>query len=147
MFQVIILWICVTVLSFISLADGQSLAPEATASIDATNQYLEQVECVQRCIWHHGASDDVVDYVGCGSPFLNGCICNTAEASAASSFLTSCVIANCTSNSNDVTSAVSVYSIYCAGDATVPTTSSSAASSTNGQCIYIWHGNTNSNLS
>jgi len=134
MFHVILLRASILALSFISQTIGQSVAqPAATASIFASNQYLEQVECVQNCIWHHGASNDVVDFVGCGSPFLNGCICNPSEASSASSFLTSCVLANCTSNSNDVTSAVSVYSVYCAGDATVPTTTSesSVSSSTN----------------
>lgn len=110
-----------------------TLISSATASIDQTNEYLGQVVCVQRCIWEHGGYDDVVDYIGCGSPYLNGCICQAALSLSASSFLSSCVVANCTSAPEEVVSAVSVYSAYCAGSATVAAQTTTASVQLTGQ--------------
>jgi hypothetical protein len=71
-----------------------------------------------------GASDDVRDFIGCGSPWLNGCVCNPSSSSSISSFLSTCVIANCSSATSEVRSALSVYSVYCVGDVTLATSTS-----------------------
>ncbi|KAH0536056.1 hypothetical protein FGG08_007037 [Glutinoglossum americanum] len=107
------------------LVSGAGLQPELTASIVSTTEYLLQLSCVQNCIWHQGAYDDVVDYIGCGHPYLNGCVCSSDLASSATSFLSSCISASCVSKPDAITHALSVYSVYCNGDASVLTTSDS----------------------
>ena len=93
----------------------------ATASIKDTIEYLEQVNCVRNCIWDNEASYDVRNFIGCGSPWLNGCICNPHSSSSISLFLTTCVMAACSSATASVSSAVLVYSEYCIGDVTLAT--------------------------
>ena len=111
----------------ISVVKGQATA---TASIENTIGYLEQVECVRDYIWNPGAADDVRDFLGCGSPWLNGCICNPSSSSSISSFLSNCVMASCASATSSVGDAISVYSVYCVNGGTVLTiTSDNEASS------------------
>ena len=104
-----------------SIVKGQATA---TASIENTIEYLEQVNCVRNCIWHPSASNDVVDFIGCGSPWLNGCICNPSSSSSISSFLSTCIIANCSSATSEIRSAIFVNSGYCIGDVTLATITS-----------------------
>jgi hypothetical protein len=122
----------------ISVVKGQAVA---TASIENTIEYLEQVNCVRNCIWNPGASDDVRDFIGCGSPWLNGCICNPSSSSSISSFLSTCVMASCSSATSNVRNAISVYSVYCVEGGTVLTVTSdneaSSPTSTMGKLMAI----------
>jgi hypothetical protein len=117
----------------ISVVKGQAVA---TASIENTIEYLEQVNCVRNCIWNPGASDDVS-----GSPWLNGCICNPSSSSSISSFLSTCVMASCSSATSNVRNAISVYSVYCVEGGTVLTVTSdneaSSPTSTMGKLMAI----------
>lgn len=111
------------------------LDPVSSASIYYANEFQTQLECVQDCIWHYQAYDDVVVAIGCGRPWTNGCICQPDLSSSVSSFLSTCVVANCSSATRQVTSALSVYSLYCAGSATFPsTTRDISSSSTSKHC-------------
>jgi hypothetical protein len=93
--------------------------------------------CAQSCFVGNGDGDgyltdntpDIEDELGCGFGALNECLCRSDLMVTATSFLSSCVLKEC-SNSNDVTSAVTVYSNYCVLAANGP-----AASTTSGKLI------------
>ena len=108
---------------------------DSKVSILSTDPYEAQRKCVQFCLWHPGATDDLMPYIGCTSPWLNECLCRSDLASSASYFLTSCVNKGCSSAPQDVSRAVSVYDEYCtrnapAANVATPTTNGAAPTAT-----------------
>ncbi|KAH9206147.1 hypothetical protein DL95DRAFT_469887 [Leptodontidium sp. 2 PMI_412] len=91
--------------------------------------------CAQSCLGDP-SGDDVRTGIGCGT--VNGlgqneCYCREDLQPAASSWLSTCVMARCSSNTVDLTSVISLYDNYCATAlAAEATTSGSAATTTGG---------------
>ncbi|KAI9854478.1 MAG: hypothetical protein M1813_000994 [Trichoglossum hirsutum] len=98
-----------------------TMPPESSPAIAVYNDYCTQTtgqdvsivsytayqslpSCVRNCVWHPATGDDLVPFLGCTSPWKNSCYCQTASASSASSFLSSCVVSKC---------AITVYQDYC----------------------------------
>jgi hypothetical protein len=89
--------------------------------------------CAQSCFVGNGDGDgilsdnmpDLGDELDCGFGALNECLCRSDLMVTATSFLSSCVSKEC-SNSNDVTSAVTVYSNYCVIAANGPAASTTS---------------------
>ena len=113
----------------------------ATASIEYTTGYLEQVDCVRNCIWSPNDVEDIRAFIGCGSPVLNGCFCDPNSSLSVSTFLSTCVMASCSSATSNVNTAISVYSSYCVegGDVLTVTSDNEASSptSTTGKLTVI----------
>ena len=98
--------------------------------------------CAQSCFVGNGDGDgilsdntpDIEDELGCGFGALNDCLCRSDLMVTATSFLSSCVSKEC-NNSNDVTSAVTVYSNYCVMAANGPAASTTSCKQIEG--IFI----------
>jgi hypothetical protein len=94
-------------------ANGFSI-PTA-ASIKSYSAYASQPDCVQQCLWHVGALDDLMPAIGCDAPWDNSCLCNSALATSAAAFLSTCVASRCSTGTDapPVTDAISVHVAYC----------------------------------
>jgi hypothetical protein len=92
-----------------------------SVSVRDSTPYLNQRECAKQCIWHVGATDDLIVALGCSSPWVNECYCRADLAPSGSSFLTRCVSSRCSEEKTgvDVGMAVSVWNGYCS-DAGMP---------------------------
>ena len=86
---------------FISLVIGQ-----ATVTIDQTNVYLIQKDCVR------GEMYFLPRRIGCNS-WYNECFCREDTSPLAYSYLSSIIPSLCSSNAVDLTSAIYVYTEYC----------------------------------
>jgi hypothetical protein len=87
----------------------------APVSVSSYGPYIDQRDCVKQCLWHTSATDDLIVAVGCSSPWVNECYCQSEQANTASSFLSSCVASRCSTPSTSpiITSALVVYDDYC----------------------------------
>ncbi|ORY60976.1 uncharacterized protein BCR38DRAFT_412078 [Pseudomassariella vexata] len=86
------------------------------ASLVRHSAYLDQPSCVQLCLWHpNQVTDDLMPNMGCGEPWVNGCLCSTGLATKASSFLSACVASRCgkPTTGPDVGAAVGAFDGYC----------------------------------
>lgn len=99
--------------------------------------------CVQNCLWCgeywllncaggiNGAIG-IVNILSCNN--LDSCACRTDFESSISSYLTTCVNTQCNANTNDLSTAVSLYNGYCGiGGATLdnyPATTAAVAGTT-----------------
>jgi hypothetical protein len=89
-----------------------------TYSIQSVNGYALLRACAQACLWND--LYNLPDKLNCARPVLNACVCRTDLGPSASSFLTTCVNSECSSNSNDLVSAVSLYDSYCIANSYIP---------------------------
>ncbi len=87
------------------------------ASIQSYSAYVSQPNCVQQCVWNpaHLPSDDLMPAIGCSAPWDNSCLCNTALAGTAGTFLSTCIASKCSTgvDAPQVTDALSLYDGYC----------------------------------
>jgi hypothetical protein len=95
------------VLLFLSLVSA-----DGTFTISSLAAYSSQRVCAQGCFF--GGFWNLPYALACQSPYLDSCACRTDLASSASSILSSCINNACSSNTNDIVSAESIYSSYCA---------------------------------
>ncbi|KAH6672477.1 hypothetical protein B0J14DRAFT_701532 [Halenospora varia] len=95
---------------------------DTTVSIISDSSYAQARGCIQLCVWHVGADDDLIVYLGCvnNGGWQNSCYCRADQSSSATYFFSSCVNSRCAySNSNpyDISSyiatATTIYSRYC----------------------------------
>ena len=97
-----------------------SVALAAVASNSVTINSLTDFqglrECARLCLYSgHG---DLGEQLECGddglhTPYLDTCFCRTDLAVDGSSYLTSCINEGCTTNSVDLSGAISVWNSYC----------------------------------
>ena len=87
--------------------------------------------CAQSCIWGSGGS--VADFLGCPGPWYNSCVCNANQQPFVAKNVGNCITTRCT-GTQDVSTAMEVYTNYCAGagygaagQATVAPTTTAAA--------------------
>jgi len=84
----------------------------STVSLSEDNEFKVLQSCEQECIWGT-CCISVADFIGCNSPWYNGCVCDLNMQNAAASHVASCISSQCTSNT-DVSTAMAVYLDYCA---------------------------------
>ena len=103
----------------LSLAHGFALfllaaliSADGTFTITTLPAYTSQRVCAQDCFFQFGWN--LPNALGCQSPYLDSCVCRTDLTSSGSSILNSCINNACSSNSNDISSAESLYLGYCA---------------------------------
>jgi hypothetical protein len=104
----------------------------STVSINNAPDFTLLRQCA--ACWLNGCAGDINDFLGCNH--LNSCFCRTDLSVQATSFLSSVINAKCIPGpaSNDITSAQSIYSRYCATAnelATASTTSPGPSASSN----------------
>lgn len=99
--------------SLLSLAVSQTTA---TVSIYNDSTFKAQRLCALECILcnygTYGQHDCLASTLSCSSPLENECYCRSDLQSAAISYIASCVSSAC-SNTNDVATAVGIYTQYC----------------------------------
>jgi hypothetical protein len=88
------------------------ISADGTFTITAFPAYTSQRVCAQGCFYNYGFN--LPNAIGCQSPYLDSCVCRTDLTSSGSSILSTCVNSACSSNSNDLSSAESIYLGYCA---------------------------------
>jgi hypothetical protein len=88
----------------------------ATVSIYSNPTFTAQRLCAIECILceygTYGQHDCIGTTLSCSSPLENECYCRADLQSAAISYVASCVSSAC-SNTNDVATAVGIYTQYC----------------------------------
>jgi hypothetical protein len=77
-----------------------------------TAQRLCAIECILCEYGTYGQHDCIGTTLSCSSPLENECYCRADLQSAAISYVASCVSSAC-SNTNDVATAVGIYTQYC----------------------------------
>ena len=93
----------------------RAIVPVSIATMIPTTEHV----CVTRCLYYFwwGNYYGVGEPLSCGVPYDNDCWCatNSASASKARSYITSCASTFCAAGdfSNDLTSIHSVYASYC----------------------------------
>jgi hypothetical protein len=98
---------------------------DGTVSIASQPAVQRARPCVQNCLFcgeywllncAGGANGaiGIVNIVSCND--LDSCVCRTDFESSISSYLTTCVNTQCNSNTNDLSTAVSLYNGYCGID-------------------------------
>jgi hypothetical protein len=137
MVQILLLPLLLSV--FYAAVSGQS----NTVTITDFPSYSDLRPCAaQSCIeWKiDGLSEFVLaSAIGCNvqSAPENNCFCRTDLINSAATWLSNCVSSSCSSNTNDITSATSIYLAYCSqagyfpASAQATTTLASIATSTN----------------
>ena len=90
-------------LSFLPLISAQG-----SFTLTSLAAYTSLRACAYQCFGAYGLVYDLQ----CGNPYQDSCVCRTDLTASASTYLSSCVTSSC-SNTNDVTSAVSLYGNYC----------------------------------
>jgi hypothetical protein len=88
------------------------VSADGTFTITSLPAYTSQRVCAQNCFF--GGYWNLPYALGCQSPYLDSCACRTDLTSSGSSILNSCINTACSSNSNDINSAESLYMGYCA---------------------------------
>lgn len=91
--------------SFVS-ADG-------IVSLNSLPAFTSQRTCAQSC-FYSSSYNNVGVYLACAPPVLDSCMCRTDLISIALDYISNCVYYDCTRNSVDINSALSIYSSYCA---------------------------------
>lgn len=125
--------------------------PQAPVTIGSDKILATARACAAKCVSYNGpyycgiaGYYDLGQALACGCASANGCYCNTAYASSATSFLSSCVSAGCVKSVADWTvdlgSMLGLYDNYCktanveptsiSFSATVKTTGASSAATT-----------------
>ncbi|EXJ72523.1 uncharacterized protein A1O5_03669 [Cladophialophora psammophila CBS 110553] len=84
----------------------------STVSLSGDRGFEVLRSCEQECIWGT-CCISVADFIGCNSPWYNGCVCDLNMQNPAASHVASCISSKCASNT-DVSTAVAVYLDYCA---------------------------------
>jgi hypothetical protein len=92
-------------LSFLPLISAQG-----SFTLTSLAAYTSLRACADPCFYANGYG--LVNILSCGAPYQDACVCRTDLTASGSTFLSSCVTSSC-SNTNDVTSAVSLYGSYC----------------------------------
>ncbi|KAL0940263.1 uncharacterized protein CTRU02_203026 [Colletotrichum truncatum] len=115
----------------------------ARVSIYSELAYSTARACAAGCLVYNGqypcglvGYQDLGVALQCGCASINGCYCNTALASSATSYISSCVSKGCSRVDNwsvDMSSMLNLYDSYCAtangGVADAPATTTGAGSS------------------
>ncbi|KAI8635511.1 hypothetical protein F5Y19DRAFT_408078 [Xylariaceae sp. FL1651] len=109
------------------------LAASELASITQSPVYASQRPCAQYCFAGFGNGPDILaEGLGCDTKNpQNECICRPDRQSAGDAYLSDCVGNNCSENTIDINSAVSIYDAYCTGAGflrSTPTTPTSDSS-------------------
>jgi len=95
---------------------------DGTVSIANQPAVTRARPCVQACLWCGqywlincaGGANGAIgigNIVSCNN--LDSCVCRTDFESSISSYLTTCINAQCNANTNDLSTAVSLYNGYC----------------------------------
>ena len=95
-------------------------ASSQPSSVAQQSYYNEQRACVKACIWGFPPTGDLSILLGCPPPWINACFCRADAPQRAASALTKCITSACTDINKptmDLSSALSVYTAYCAGAA------------------------------
>jgi len=106
--SILMLW--ATASLFAARADA-----DRAIALTTSTAFLVQRNCVQSCIWNNGLND-VPRAISCPYPGSDACICRPDLIAPATDFLSSCVASACQGNTVDVTSAINLWTTYCAGD-------------------------------
>ena len=91
-----------------------------TVTIALLTEFQGLRQCARDCLYYgHG---DLGEQLECGddglhTPYLNTCLCRTDLTSDGSSYLTDCINDGCTSNSADLSDAISIWNSYCRSSA------------------------------
>jgi hypothetical protein len=110
---------------FYAAVNGQS----DTVTIADFTSYSDLRPCAaQSCIeWKWAVGSLVLDYylaaaIGCNTNSApeNNCFCRTDLINSGATWLSSCVSSSCSGDTNDVTSATSIYLAYCSQAGYVP---------------------------
>ncbi|KAK1965615.1 hypothetical protein LY78DRAFT_91867 [Colletotrichum sublineola] len=144
-------------LGSVAKTTGGALAP---VTLHSEIAYSTARACAANClvyngIWQCGVNAGYQDLgvaLQCGCQSINGCYCNTALGSSATSYISSCISKGCSKVDNwsvDLTSMLNLYDSYCAtanvavveaqatttieGSASSPTVANAAKSSNIGQ--------------
>ncbi|WQF82529.1 hypothetical protein CDEST_07543 [Colletotrichum destructivum] len=160
-----LLFWAITISSFLFFPLGSvaktTVGALAPVSLHSELAYSTARACAAGCLVHNGiwvcgvnaGYQDLGVALQCGCQSINGCYCNTALASSATSYISSCVSKGCSKVDNwsvDLTSMLNLYDSYCAtanaavdgtpattttadGKASSPTASSVAKSPTDGR--------------
>lgn len=94
------------------------LAGGATQTIASLPAYNQQRPCATPCFWNGDPNNvnagDILGYhLGCKSRASDDCFCRADLALVATSWLSTCVLQGCSSNTLDMSSAFEVYDEYC----------------------------------
>ncbi|KAK6540841.1 hypothetical protein TWF694_008226 [Orbilia ellipsospora] len=126
--------LCLLLSCHLAFVGAQSTALQSLWEIQ---DFVDQRECARPCFTTVNGliTRDIIGQAnGCpGNPAQNKCFCRTDLTAQIVASLSSCVFKGCTSSALDVSSAISIYTEYCAtalGDDTAPSTSTPAPKST-----------------
>ncbi|KYK58634.1 hypothetical protein DCS_05651 [Drechmeria coniospora] len=99
---------------------------EGTQSLSSAKDFSSLRPCAKSCFWRTNFQTRTYDYLGSTlkceltttefqtiSVAMNGCYCRTDLQANAYQSLSRCVSRFCSGNSNDLSSAASIYSSYC----------------------------------
>jgi hypothetical protein len=91
---------------------------DGPVTIESLTAYSVQRLCVQECIWFGlpGGGPGLPGILSCAQPYSDSCMCRTDLTASAISYLSTCVNSLCSSNTVDVSNAVSLYTGYCNSD-------------------------------
>ncbi|OLN93296.1 hypothetical protein CCHL11_08357 [Colletotrichum chlorophyti] len=114
----------------------------APVSVWSELAYSTARACAAGCLVYNGVYpcgvagyQDLGVALQCGCQSINGCFCNTALGSSATSYLSSCISRGCSKVENwsvDLTSMLNLYDSYCA-TANIPVANTAVATTAGGQ--------------
>jgi hypothetical protein len=96
---------------------NNSLAIDAPAQILNYEPYLHLRTCAQPCLGGYATTAQIISVIGCGAPYYDSCYCRGMQDldTQVTSFLSSCVNSQCSSNPMDLSSVFAAYDGYCSG--------------------------------
>lgn len=104
----------------------------SAVSIQAASDYKYLRPCAQAILYGTLYDSDIQNYLNCGNPILNGCYCRPDFSSEVSVFISTQISQDCSPPpyTDDLTSAESIYSNYCATAMGLAATQTSAQAPT-----------------
>jgi hypothetical protein len=121
------------ILMVLAILAAHASGQEPSVSLSDFTAYSVQRTCVQNCLIgpHTDGNYGVLRSLGCsGRPMLHSCYCQTGFATGISARLSACINSYCGSKSGDLSSALSLYTNYCAEKLTFVTSAAIESLST-----------------
>jgi hypothetical protein len=121
-----------------SLIIAQDSGPTASVSIASEPAYVTARPCAATCLWYngifvcgvHSGYSDLATNLECSCDATNSCYCGKDNAAFASSYISSCVSAGCSSFPTEIANMITLYDSYCATAQVVATTTSATLRAT-----------------
>jgi len=104
-----------------------SLTFASPATIGSGSAYSSLRDCAQNCLWAGPPDGEPAMPFAINCPVVNACLCRADLSTSAESYLSTCVNKWCSGSTDDISSAIQVYTDYCSGANSVATATQNSA--------------------